>query len=124
MAWQFAITVAIGIILTATVTYRHYRSDRKSSYDFNDLLINSFGLGAALAYILLPTGWLAVFYFLRRGPVERNLFPGSNIETLLISLVGGSILFVLNTIRGYYRKYIKDEEQQGSEEAIGDLPQD
>ncbi len=103
MAWEFTITVSVGFLLLGISLVRYYQLTPRPNYDFNVLALHAFGVGGVFGYVIVPTLWLIVSYAMHKGTIEENLLPGSGVESLMISMILGSLATTWSTGKAFYR---------------------
>ena len=91
--------VSIVCLITILTMRRPLRSLTWNS--FVRLALLSFGAGAAIGYIALPTAWLICSYATKGGTIEENLCPGGDVKTLLGALVLGAIILTAWALKSY-----------------------
>lgn len=96
----YAVLVSTVLLLIAAGT-RFRKSKPLDANNIPRIVIESFGLGFALVFLLLPAGWLSVSFAIHDGKVEDNLFPASDLGGVLIASLIGVIITAGWALKGY-----------------------
>jgi hypothetical protein len=98
----FLVTGLLLVLVCWLVRFFSYQGGRQ--FDFNEsvkLVMASLAGASAVTFSILPAGWFAISFALRRGPIEDNLLPGSSIDNLVVALVLGTAVTTLWGVRGF-----------------------
>jgi len=98
--------VFIGMVLSIALLVFGIADQRRIEQEISGNRFVAIGvlsglLGMAIGTVALPSAWVVTATAFRGGPLESNLFPGSGTDTVLASLVIGSLVAVVEAMAAY-----------------------
>ncbi len=102
---DLAIALGLGLLLTAYALYRRRQRRLSVNFDaFTKVLSISFGISVAVAFVVVPSGQLAILFVLHRAQLTPSDLASVDVRSILVSAVIGALVTAAWSVQEYIER--------------------